>query len=241
MLIQDYRISLWNYFWYHTEGSLEDLMDEVRATGRGIELWDRWKEDRDLYQPKYRARLRAMTEGMKVSVHGRWCKSRKEHLTQLDAAKGVGADVIVVHLNHFHDADGEMDLELVKEMARRCRDAGIWMALENGRLEGLAECFDYVGDDLGFCFDTGHREGLTDFFGENLAAFGGRLCHIHLQDPEETADHWELGTGVNSSEDWRRLKEHLWKIDYAGAAVFEIRPRRPGAVVERSVRFFENV
>ena len=43
MLIKDYRISLWNYFWDHTLGSLEDLMDEVRQAGYGIEFWDRWK------------------------------------------------------------------------------------------------------------------------------------------------------------------------------------------------------
>lgn len=241
MLIQDYRISLWNYFWYYTEGSLEDLMEEVRECGYGIELWDRWKEDRGLYQPKYHDRLRAMTAGMKVSVHGSACKHRDDHLAQIQTAEDVGADVIVVHLNHFPGADGDPDLDLMKATAGRCRDAGITMALENGRLDRLKEAFDHVGEDLGFCFDTGHREGLQKPFPEFLAAFGERLCHIHLQDPEERADHWELGTGSNTREDWRLLKEHVKKIGYEGACVFEIRPRRPGPVADRGVRFFEEV
>jgi len=241
VLIQDYRISLWNYFWYYTEGSLEDLMDEVREAGFGIELWNRWKEDRGLYAPKYRDRLRALTAGMKCSLHGQACRGREDHLEQLAAAKAVAADVIVVHLGHFPDGDGGTDLAMMKEMARRCRDAGVVMALENGRLDGLAEAFDHVGDDLGFCFDTGHREGLQRPFRQFLDAFGDRLCHVHLQDPEETQDHWELGTGTNTAEDWRLLKEHLEKIGFQGAGVFEIRPRRPGVVAARSVEFFEGV
>lgn len=241
MLIQDYRLSLWNYFWYYTEGSLEDLMDEVRESGYGIELWDRWKEDRRLYQAKYHDRLRAMTAGMKVSLHGQSCSDRDEHLAQLATAEAVGADVIVVHLNHFPASDGEVDLELMREMARRCRDAGVTMALENGRLDGLARAFDHVGEDLGFCFDTGHREGLQEPFPEFLGAFGGRLCHVHLQDPEPDADHWELGTGTNTAEDWRLLKGHLKEIDFGGACVFEVRPRRPGAIADRGARFFEGV
>jgi sugar phosphate isomerase/epimerase len=241
MLIDDYRISLWNYFWYYTEGSLEDLVDEVRESGYGIELWDRWKEDRGLYQPKYHDRLRAMTDGMKVSLHGRSCQSREDHLEQLATAKAVAADVIVVHLGHFPGADGQTDLALMKEMAERCRDAGVSLALENGRLDALAQAFDHCGEALGFCFDTGHKEGLKEPIPEFLAAFGRRLCHIHLQDPEETADHWELGTGVNAAEDWRLLKEHLKNTNFQGAAVFEIRPRRPSATAERSIQFLEGV
>ena len=80
------------------------------------------------------------------------------------------------------------------------------------------------------------RRALSSSF---LSAFGDRLCHLHLQDPEPDADHWELGTGTNRPEDWLRLKEHLEGIDYGGAAVFEIRPRRPAATAARSVRFFE--
>lgn len=239
MQINDYRISLWNYFWYYTEGSLEDLMAEVRESGFGVELWDRWKEDRGLYAPKYHRRLQALVEGMKVSVHGRSCRDRDDHLAQLDTAKAVGADVIVIHLGHFPDGDGGTDLEMMKEMAQRARDGGMIMALENGRLDGLAEAFEHVGEALGFIFDTGHREGLDDPFAEFLSAFGDRLCHLHLQDPEPDADHWELGTGTNRPEDWLRLKEHLQRIDYGGAAVFEIRPRRPAATAARSVRFFE--
>ena len=240
-MIDDYRISLWNYFWYYTPGSLEDLMDEVRQAGRGIELWDRWKEDRDLYQSKYHDRLRAMTDGMKVSVHGKACKGREDHLLQIETAKAIGADVMVVHLTHFPDGEGQVDLDLMKEMAGRCRDAGVRMALENGNKDGLLKAFDHVGCELGFCFDTGHREGLADFFEEFLGSFGDRLCHIHLQDPEPQADHWELGTGVNTPQDWRLLKAKLAEINFEGAAVFEIRPRRPQATAARSIRFFEGI
>jgi len=241
LLIQDYRISLWNYFWYYTDGSLEDVIGEIRAAGRGIELWDRWKADRDLYQPKYHARLRAATEGMKVSLHSRGCQGRDDHLAQFETARAVGADVVVVHVAHFPGGDGAVDLALMKEMAGRCRDAGMCMALENVPGANLPEAFDTCGDALGFCFDTGHREGRADFFEHFLGAFGDRLVHIHLQDPEPRDDHWELGTGVNTAEEWKQLKAHLRKIDYAGAAVFEIRPRRPDAIAERSIRFLEGL
>ena len=237
----DYRISLWNYFWYETRGSLEDAADEVRAGGYGIELWDRWREARNLYAPKYRDRLRALVGGMKCSVHGHTCKDLEEHVEQLNAARYVGADVIVVHLGHFPDGSGGADLDLMKEITRRASDAGVRLALENGPPDGLSRAFAHVGDALGFCLDTGHRHGLAKPVPEFLDMFGDRLIHLHLQDPEEEADHWELGTGINTPEDWRCLKEYLQELDFSGAAVFEIRPRRPVAVAERSVRFFEGV
>ena len=37
------------------------------------------------------------------------------------------------------------------------------------------------------------------------------------------------------------MKERLEKIDFQGAGVIEIRPRRPGVVAARSIDFFEGV
>ena len=237
----DYRISLWNYFWYMTKGSLEDVAEEVRAGGCGIELWARWRDTDNLYAPRYRDRLRALVGGMKCSLHGRGGKGLDEHVEQIETARHIGADVIVVHLGHFPGGDGEADLDMMKEATLRARDAGVRLALENGPPDGLARAFDHVGDALGFCLDTGHRQGLARPVPEFLEMFGDRLIHVHLQDPEEEADHWELGTGMNTPEEWRCLKEHFGRIDFSGAAVFEIRPRRPVAVAKRSIRFFENV
>ena len=237
----DYRLSLWNYFWYHTEGSLEDVADEVRAGGFGIELWERWKETCNLYAPRYRDRLRALVRGMKCSLHGRGCKDLDDHIEQIGTARHIGADVIVVHLGHFAGEDNQVDLELLREVTLRAEDAGLRLALENGAPDGLARAFERVGDALGFCLDTGHRHGLERPVREFLDMFGERLIHLHLQDPEEEVDHWELGTGINTPEDWRCLKEHLEEMDFSGAVVFEIRPRRPVAVAERSIRFFERV
>ena len=46
-----YSISLWNYSHYATVGSLEQELGRIRASGYGVELWGRWRGERNLYHP----------------------------------------------------------------------------------------------------------------------------------------------------------------------------------------------
>jgi len=236
----DYRVSLWNYYGHTCEDGLEGVIAETRDAGYGIELWNNW-DGESLYAPENRDRMKALLDGMSVSMHGITKDDLEGHFELTETAAAIGGDVIVVHLHHFPDGNDGVDLEMMKETALHAKDKGITIALENGPKNRLAEAFDHAGESLRFCLDTGHWCGLKQPLREYLEAFGDRLCHLHLQDPEEGKDHWELGTGINPPEEWQCLKDHLRKIDFDGAGIIEIRPRRPVAVAARSIRFFEDV
>ena len=236
----NYRISLWNYFHYIHRLSLEQVIDEVRRAGYGIELWPGWFEDRDLYAPLCRERLRVLVAEMPCSLHTGGAKDIHGHQKQIDCAAHIGADVIVIHPGDVADPHGNPDPALAREAVAYAGEKGVTLALENGPLWFLEETIVAV-DGLQICIDTGHlyhsaatRDGRKAGMAEYVNALKPRLAHLHLQDPLPKSDHYAIGTGMIPDEDWGCLLAGLEEIHFDGAAVLEVLPRTPLQLAEQS-------
>ena len=245
-----YAISLWNFSHYARSDSLEEELGRMRATGYGVELWDRWPGMESLYAPQQRARVKAALDGMPVSLHTALVYNLEAHLAQVDAAHELGARVLVVHSDEFFAGErGVLDAGLCREVVAYAGERGVCVALENGQLPFLERAIAAV-DDLRICLDVGDvyltETPMRDF----LAALKSRLVHLHLQDvlapdeadlPHAGADHYALGTGGIPRQDWELLAATLEAIDFDGTAVFEIRPRTPYQMARLGRRFFEGL
>ena len=148
----NYRISLWNYFHYIHRLSMDEAVAEVRQAGYGIELWPGWFEDRDLYAPLYRDRLKALVAGMPCSMHTGGAKDLETHQVQIDCAAHIGADVIVIHPGDVTGDGGDVDPALTGDAVAYARERGVTLALENGSLWLLEEAIAAV-EDLKICSD----------------------------------------------------------------------------------------
>lgn len=234
----DYAISLWNFTHYANASSLERVLAWVRAAGYGIELWGSWRDERDLYDPAVRGRLRAALDGMPVSLHTAGAPTLDMHRKQVDAAAELGAQVVVLHSDDLYlPGTKTLDVELAGRATAYARAAGVRLALENGQLPFLAEAIRQVAD-LDICLDVGHVYLTPELMAAFLAAFKHRIIHLHLQDlvlepefglrsPGTGRDHYTLGSGGIPTEDWNLLIAALREVDFRGTAVFEIQPRNP--------------
>jgi sugar phosphate isomerase/epimerase len=234
-----YSISLWNYSHYNMRASLERVIADIRGAGYGIELWGSCWNEPDLYDEVGRARLKPALDGMTVSLHtvGGGARDFAIHQKMIDAAVAWDAGVIVLHGNDVLLPDGPRDWDVIRRAVDYAGERGVKLALENGKFDDLADAYKNV-PGLYCCIDVGHI-----YLGENpgtmrqfLDAFSDRLIHLHLQElrpleyrqlPGNARDHYCSGTGAIPREDWALLGETLRRIDFAGIAVFEIRPETP--------------
>jgi sugar phosphate isomerase/epimerase len=232
-----YAISLWNFSHYARVASLEEELARIREQGYAVELWPQWPGRASLYASSQRASIKAALDGMPVSLHTGLVYTLAEQQAQIDAARDLGASVLVVHPDEFYAGgeEGCLDAALLNDVVAYARERGVHVALENGPLAFLEEAISKVAG-LRICLDIGHvyftREPLSAF----LDALKTHLIHLHLQDilPEAEAglphpgrDHYLPGTGGIPEADWQLLAATLREIDFNGTAVFEIRPRNP--------------
>jgi len=231
-----YSISLWNFYHYSRQPSLERVIQTVRQAGYGIEIWGAWGDELNLYDAVGRKRLATMTEGMTVSLHSNVAQKREQMLEHIDTAAAIGGRVIVLHPDDLAIADDRKkpNLDYARWAVEYADRRGVRLALENGELGFLCETIEAV-DGLGFCLDTGHPYpggSIADF----LNALKHRLIHLHLQDilpqaeknvPDAFGDHYILGTGGIPAADWQNLSHTLKEINFDGIGVFEIHPRNP--------------
>ena len=241
-----YRISLWNYGHYTYPQSLEAAIAESAANGYGVELWDGWKEDRKLFSPLYRERLRVALANVPSSLHSGGVQSLADHQVQIDCAAHIGSDVIVIHPGHLNPPDGKgPDLAYGRDVVQYAAARGVTIALENGPLWFLAAAIEGI-EGLKICIDTGHlyfEEGRRGqgpaSMAEYLRVLRPRLAHLHLQDRLDDSDHYILGTGRIPPADWELLVRALEEDDFRGAGVFEIQPRRVLRTAAESVAFLQ--
>jgi sugar phosphate isomerase/epimerase len=241
---RDYRISLWNYTHYSNTGSLEQAVKECSDAGYGVELWDYWKDDRDLFGPVHRERLRVLLKPVQVSFHSGGVKDLVGHMKQIETAQACGCDVIVVHADNLR-VGSEQDFDFAREVVALAGEHGVTLALENGPLWMIERALENV-EGLSFCLDTGHtyheemRPGSSPgSMRPYLDAFKTRLVHLHLQDWIPEGDHYSVGTGIIPRADWEYLLGALDEIKFSGALVIEIRPRGPLLLARDSVQFLQ--
>jgi len=244
-----YAISLWNYSHYATSGSLEQELSLIRESGYGVELWAWWRGERYLYGLPQRASVKAALGYMPVSLHSAIVQSFAEHQAQVDAARDLGAKVLVVHSDEFYGQPRQLDVGLCREVVAYATQQGVHIALENGQLPFLEHALAAV-DGLKICLDVGHVY-LTD---EPMLAFlstlKAHIIHLHLQDvlspaesglPGTVPDHYVPGTGGIPAEDWHLLVATLRESGFDGTAVFEIRPQNPHQTAFLGQRFFNSL
>ncbi len=231
-----YAVSLWNYFHYADVPKLEDIIKLLRQQGYGVELWDSFKGEKDLFNEAGRKRLKPLLQGMQVSLHSAGVNTFDFHRKQIEAAADLGAEVIVLHADDVVSKDESgLDTELACKVVEYAAGHSIKLALENGRLSFLVDAVEKV-DGLGICIDVGHIYFTSDSMAEYLNALKERIIHLHIQDilPEDESEsgcafkeHYIPGTGAIPSQDWELLITTLREIDFQGMAVFEIAPRNP--------------
>ena len=233
-----YAVSLWNYTHYSDSPSLERICASLREHGYGIEVWPDWHDEPDLFSEAGRLRLKAALQGMPVTLHTSMvANSFERHKKQIDAAKAVGAPLVVIHPSDLYTAGAKtLDVGLTREAVAYGMEQGVRLALENGQRSFLTNAAGKV-DDLRICLDVGHvylnHEKMSDF----LAELGTKLIHLHIQEllsevelaqlPTTMKDHYIPGTGTIPHDDWERIGRTLHDVSYSGALVFEIQPRRP--------------
>jgi sugar phosphate isomerase/epimerase len=246
-----YANSLWNFSHYDRNATLEEELARIRELGYAVELWNRWPGRESLFASSQRASLKAALAGMPVSLHTGFAYTLAEQQAQIDAARDLGARILVVHPDEFF-AGGQrdrLDVPLCREVVRYGARQGVRIALENGKLAFLEEAFAAV-EGLGFCLDIGHIYKTPHSLSDYLDALKGNLIHLHLQDilpadeetlPHAGVDHYAPGTGGIPREDWALLAATLQEIDFQGTAVFEIRPRNPYQTAFQGRCFLEGV
>ena len=243
----DYRISLWNYGHYSNVGTLEETIAEITQAGFGVELWPGWHDTPDLYDPSQRERLRALLKGVRSSWHTGKAEDFEGHKRQVDCAGDVGSDVIVVHLGTML-ADGDNpDFSLAREVVAYARDRGVTLCLENGALWTIERAIENV-EDLMVCIDTGHTYQNPPRPGEPPAglrpyvdSLKDKIRHLHVQDTLPEGDHYTPGTGTIPREDWQYFLDTLREVNFQGAWVTEIRPRRPLRTALDTFAFLESL
>lgn len=247
----DYSVSLWNFYHYSGQPSLERVAQRVRDGGYGIEFWGSWGDEHGLYDETGRKRLAAMTDGMVVSLHTAGAGTQETMTAHIDTAAATGARTIVLHPGDvcMPDDPDKPNLEHTKWAVDYADSKGVKLALENGGYEFLCETIGAV-DGLGFCLDVGHPYFEDRTIGDFLDALKDRLIHLHIQDtlsepekalPNAFGDHYILGTGGIPGEHWQDLARTLNEIDFDGIAVYEIHPRDPMQTAFLADRFMADL
>jgi len=246
----EYSVSQWNYYHYAEVLSLERAVALVREQGYGVELWNVWGEEKDLFDEIGRKRLKPIVEAMTVSLHTAGVDGFESHTKQIDAAAELGAGIIVLHPGDLAGADKTtLDAGLAAETVGYAQERGVRLALENGPLPFLVEAASRV-EGLGICLDVGHVYFTPDPLRSYLDALKERIIHVHIQDilpqaedalPHTGKDHYIPGTGGIPQQDWELVAAALREIDFEGIAVFEIQPRNPLQTALLGRRFFEGL
>lgn len=235
-----YSISLWNYIHYHKIQNLDYLLESFKRNNYGVELWNLWKNEFDLYDSKNREKIKPILKNMPVSYHTEiGLISLDDHKKQIDVASELNATVLVLHSDNLYLPESKkLDIELTNKIIKHATSRNISVTLENGQLPFLVDAITEV-PNLNICLDVGHVYLVDESMAQFLEILKGNISHLHIQEilsePEKVLleeeniiiDHYTPGTGGIPNQDWLLLSEMLIDIEYQGMAVFEIQPRNP--------------
>ncbi|HKJ26115.1 MAG TPA: sugar phosphate isomerase/epimerase [Anaerolineales bacterium] len=235
-----YAVSLWNYIHYYHVPVLGELFNSLRTHGYGVELWNAWRGELDLFDTATRNKIKPYLSGMQVSVHTDIGFNSKEfHTRQIDAAVDLGAKVLVLHSDNLYiDGSKQLDLPLTQYVVEYGSAGGLSVALENGQLPFLKYALEQI-EGLDMCLDVGHVYLVDETMQDFMDTFKDRITHLHIQEtlsfPERglvgeggiIIDHYTPGTGGIPQEDWALFLNTMDEVNFDGMAVFEVQPRNP--------------
>lgn len=162
-------------------------------------------------------------------------KARDLFRRALDSFAEAGVTLVNVHPDqrvplHNKDQVRKMNARAIAQLAQDAAPLGITIMVENLD-RGFADPDDIApvleaDPDLRFHLDVGHANlnlglGGTNRTADLLAAFGGRLAHVHLSDNRggDQDLHLPLGAGTI---DWKNVARLLRGAGYDGTVTLEV-------------------
>ena len=247
-----YAVSLWNYIHYYRVLDIGGLLENLRKHGYGVELWNGWRGELDLFDAAARKELKEQLDGMPVSVHTEIGFNSKDfHTRQIDAAADLGASVLVLHSDNLYiNGTKDLDIPLAQYVVDYANECGVNAVLENGQLPFLKNALEKISG-LSICLDVGHVYLTDQPMQAFMDAFKMHISHLHIQEtlsipervllPEDDIiiDHYTPGTGGIPQVDWKLLLDTLDEINFEGMAVFEVQPRNPLQTAFLGKKFLE--
>jgi len=211
---------------------------QIASLGLGVEVWFNRAEGDTEPDRVTLAKMRAsMQESPFVSVHSRsalWAWDPDGLRREILLSRMIGACTLVLHRGSLGlvDLTSRADFPQIHRLAQEAREAGILLALENGRDDAWAldRVLEEIGGDpeetnLGICIDVGHAHLWSAVAGEKpirsyLKRYAGALVHLHLHDNVGLDDeHRVPGDGT---ADWPDTQAALDEIGFAGTATLEL-------------------
>ncbi len=211
---------------------------QIASLGLGVEVWFNRAEGDTEPDRTALAQMRAtMQKAPFVSVHSRfalwvWDPLGLRH--EISLSRMIGARTLVLHRGSLGlvNSTSNADFPTIRRLAQDAREAGILLALENGRDDAWAldRVLEEIGSDpeetnLGICIDVGHAHLSSALAGDKpirsyLKRYAGALVHLHLHDNVGLDDeHRVPGDGT---ADWADTLAALDEIGFTGTATLEV-------------------
>ncbi len=173
-------------------------------------------------------------------VHKMWTKDdykepMDEMINCLESCSDNGVDLMVAHtFIGFDDHNPcEYGIENFEKVARRAKELGVKMALENTEgeeyLAALMKGLSHM-DNVGFCYDTGHEQCYN--YGKNLISmYGDRLFGTHINDNAGIRDYNGKITCRDDLHllpydgiiDWNCITKRIADCGFEGPLTFELK------------------
>jgi len=166
------------------------------------------------------------------------------HRAVIRGSVALGAGIVVLHPGREYRSDrplGEivnLSTELVRDLTEAAAALGLHVALENllpahalsdpRLLREIVDAIDHP--NLGFCLDAGHANLVGGVDG-TMAAFAGRIKHVHIHDNHGTADEHLLPS--LGSIAWDGFVDRLLATGYSGPLTLECYP--PNGVADDEI------
>ena len=210
----------------------------IASLGLGVEVWfNRAEGDTEPDRATLAEMRVAIQESPFVSVHSRfslWAWDPAGLRREIGLSKMLGARKLVLHRGSLGlvDSTSGADFPAIRRLAQEAGEAGILLALENGRDDAWAldRVLEEIGGDpeetnLGVCIDVGHAHLSSAIAGEKpirsyLERYAGALVHLHLHDNVGLDDEHRIpGDGT---ADWPDTLAALDAIGFTGTATLEL-------------------
>jgi sugar phosphate isomerase/epimerase len=170
-----------------------------------------------------------------------------ETLMAIKAARGLGADLVVLHpgipsAQEPEPRDNRRDalIASVEELQHAAQPLGVRLAIEVipnriGDADTLVRLLEdeLEIDGLGICLDTGHARMLGDV-SEAVEAASGYLVTTHLHDNDGRRDDHRVP--FDGAIDWPTVMMSFRKVGYDGTWIFELAGEPPREVLEKAAR-----